>query len=83
MNPFRGYLKVKIQPDHFEKFSSLIPSFTNIVEDTEPKALQFEAFANNKKKEVIWLESYTDNSGFDEHISNPALEALKMKMMPL
>lgn len=83
MNPFRGYLKIKTKEGKNELFQSLIPSFIEIVKDTEPKTLQFEAFANQARREIIWLESYSDNTGLDTHLANPALEDLKFKMMPL
>lgn len=83
MNPFRGYLKIKVKEGELKAFQSLVPSFIEKVKETEPNALQFEAFSNEERGEIIWLESYVDNTGFDFHISNPVLDDLKMKMMPL
>ena len=83
MDPFRIYLKIKIQEGKEEPFQSLIPTYIEKVQQTEPSALQFEAFINEDASEVIWLESYVNNTSFDGHLSNPDLEDLKRKMMPL
>ena len=83
MDPFRGYLKVKIREGKEHTFQSLIPSFVEIVKHTEPNALQFEAFAAEGTRELIWLESYSSKTAFDLHMTNPELEELKLKMMPL
>ena len=68
MNPFRAYLKVKIQKEHLENFIASVPEMVQLVLTTEPKTLQFEGFVNRAKSEVIWLESYKDNTGYDVHL---------------
>lgn len=64
-------------------FQSLIPPFVNTVKNTEPKALQMEAFANKATGEIIWLETYSDNTGVDAHLANAELEKIREEMMPL
>lgn len=83
MNPLRAYLNVKIQDGKLDEFITTIPEFVQIVESTEPEAVQFEAFVNREKREIVWLESYLNATGVDKHLGNPALNELKAKMMPM
>lgn len=83
MDQFRAYLNVKIQDGKLDEFISTIPEFVQIVESTEPEAVQFEAFVNREKREIVWLETYLNATGVDKHLGNPALNDLKTKMMPM
>ncbi len=82
MSLLRGYLKVKIKKEEVKEFEALVVPYVAVVKDSEPMALQFQAFINDTSSEVVWLESYQDKLGFDNHLSNPLLDEWKRKMMP-
>lgn len=83
MDPFRAYLRIKIKDGSLEHFVDALPEMIQLVEKTEPKALQYEAYVNKEKREVIWLESYTENSAYDLHLTNSVLDPIRMKIMPM
>ena len=83
IDPFRICLKVKIKEGKLEGFLFLIPLFIATIKDSEASTLQFEAFCNREKREVVWLQSYKNAEGFDAHLENAELKDLQSKMMAL
>lgn len=83
MNPFRAYLRIKIKEESLEQFVEAIPEMIQLVEETEPNALQYEAFVNRESNEIIWLESYKENTDYDLHLGNSNLDPIRMKIMPM
>ena len=83
MDQFRAFLNIKLRDGELDRFTTLIPEFIQIVKATEPEVLQFEAFVNRDKQEIIWLETYQHAAAVDKHLANPALNELKAKMMPM
>ncbi|MDW3652216.1 MAG: antibiotic biosynthesis monooxygenase [Bacteroidia bacterium] len=83
MDIFRAFLKIKIREGKLAEFSSSAAEMIQIVKATEGNCLQYEAFANQEKGEILWLESYAQNTDIDFHLSNPALDELKLHMMPM
>lgn len=83
VDPFRVCLKVKVKEGNLEEFLSSIPPYVATIKDSEPNTLQFEAFCNREKREVVWLQSYENAEGFDAHLGNAELKDLQSNMMPL
>ena len=66
-----------------EDFATAASEMIQIVKSTEENCLQYEAFANRKSGEILWLESYEKSTDFDLHFANAALDKLKLHMMPM
>lgn len=81
MNPYRFFNRVKLQDANWDSFVSQVAPFVQIGEETEPDMLQYEAFANAEKKEVIWLEGFRGIDGFDKHLVNPAHSEVQQKLL--
>ena len=80
MVPFRLLVKSKIQSEKFNEYLSLIPSLVELVDNSEPLTLQYEAYANEDSHAVSWIESYANISDFDSHFHNPKASDLKRTM---